>query len=325
MNRRMNLFLLEHMSKILFIFVLIVFGLLSDKFLTYKNFLNIFVQTSHLAILATGMMFVLLLSSIDISVGAIMYLCVAVVGAFFVDSGILTMFFVAICVGAIFGFINAMIVLRFKIVPFIATLATFFIGRALALTLTETRLVMFPMEFLRVNKVTFFGIHWTIWCMFFVIFIVWIMLNWTRFGRYLYAIGANKNAAQKSGIPIFLVTVGAFTICGLLAGLASIISISQVGAASTNFGLQKEFAAISAAVLGGTSLFGGRGNVFGVLFGAILIQMISNGLGIINANPYIYPLITALIIFIAVLADSQKTHMIQKIERRKIRIHEILH
>jgi ribose transport system permease protein len=111
-----------------------------------------------------------------------------------------------------------------------------------------------------------------------------------------------------------------YVFCGMLAGIGGFISWSQTAAAATTFGYGMEFPVIAAAVLGGTSLTGGRGSVIGSVFGAVLIQTVQNGLVLINANPYIYPLVTSAIIFIAVLLDSQRTRVLERLTRRQIRV-----
>jgi ribose transport system permease protein len=146
-----------------------------------------------------------------------------------------------------------------------------------------------------------------------------VTLTQTPFGRRIYAVGENPEAAKKAGINVPRTLVAVYLICAALAGIAGFVSATQVGAASPTFGLEKEFAAIAAAVLGGTSLFGGRGGVVGTVFGAVLIQTVNNGLVIINANPYVYPLVTASIIFLAVFVDSQRSRILEAMNRRTIR------
>jgi ribose transport system permease protein len=142
----------------------------------------------------------------------------------------------------------------------------------------------------------------------------------TPFGRQIYAVGADPEAAAKAGIPVRRVVFSVYCISGLCAAIGGIVSASQVAVASSTFGLQKEFSVIAAAVLGGTSLFGGRGGVVGTVFGAVLIQTVESGLVMINADPYLYPLVISVIIFLAVLVDSLRTNLLAKLERRLIRV-----
>jgi ribose transport system permease protein len=153
--------------------------------------------------------------------------------------------------------------------------------------------------------------------------LAWVALNRTPFGRQVYATGYSSEQARKAGVNTRLVLGAVYAISGLCAGVGGILSLAQLGAVSPTFGNGKEFTAIAAAVLGGTSLFGGHGNVFpGTLLGALLIQAIENGLVIVNADPYVYPLVTAGIVFLAVLSDSLRTGLLARLTRRTIRIEE---
>jgi ribose transport system permease protein len=146
------------------------------------------------------------------------------------------------------------------------------------------------------------------------------LLTRTPWGRQVYAIGHDMEAARKAGIRVGAILFCVYVACAVCAALSGIVALTQTGAVSPSFGQQKEFAAIAAAVLGGTSLFGGRGNVLpGTLFGAILFQTVENGLVIVNADPYLYPMILAGIIFLAVLLDTSRARLIQNLNRRKIR------
>ena len=145
-------------------------------------------------------------------------------------------------------------------------------------------------------------------------------LKLTTFGRQVYAVGADPDAAAKAGINVKRIVFAVYCICGVCAAIGGLVSASQVAVASSTFGFQKEFPVIAAAVLGGTSLFGGRGGVVGTVFGAVLIQTVENGLVMTNADPYLYPLVISVIIFIAVFIDSSRTTVLEQLERRKIRI-----
>lgn len=307
---------------ILFAIVIALFSLLSDRFLTVQNFLNILTQSSHVAILGIGMTFVLLIAGIDLSVGAIMFLAVAVMSIYVPDATPVTGFLTCLAVGIAFGAVNAAVITWVRIAAFIATLSALFIGRGIALYITETRMAFMNMDILSLGRLAYLGIPWAIWVFAAVFLVAFVTLRSTPFGRQLYAIGENRSAALKAGINVNAIQFAVYVISGACAGIAGFVSITQVGAASATFGLEKEFAAIAAAVLGGTSLFGGRGGVVGTVFGAVLIQTAYSGLVIINANPYIYPLVTASIIFVAVFVDSQRVRILETINRRTIRVEE---
>lgn len=190
-------FFLKNFSIFTLVGVFIFFGILSDKFMTTQNLLNILTQSSSIAILAIAVSFVLLAASIDISVGAIMYLTAASVGVLLPDVPLVLMFLGAIAAGSVFGLVNGFLVARFRLTAFIVTLSTLFIGRSVALALTETRMIMAPSEVLLLGRVEFLGVTSAIWITVAVMLVSYLLLNWTPFGRHLYAIGANPEAARK--------------------------------------------------------------------------------------------------------------------------------
>jgi ribose transport system permease protein len=314
--------LLNNASLVFFIIVLLLFGSLSSKFLTLSNLLNIVTQGSSTAILAIGMTFVLLTAGVDLSVGAIMFVSAAVAGKLMARG---CPVFVAMALipllGMLFGAVNAAFITRIKLVPFIVTLATLYVGRGFALWLTETRAMNLPEEFQKIGASSLLGIPVPILTLLAVGALAHFVLKHTPFGRQVYAVGNNLEHARKAGIPARSVLMSAYVISGLCAGIACIVSLAQLGAVSPTFGNQKEFTAIAAAVLGGASLFGGRGQVFpGTIIGALLIQTVENGLNIVNADPYIYPLVTSVVIFVAVLIDCTRHKRNAVLHKRKIRM-----
>lgn len=320
---RLRLLLLQNAPLLLFVLLLATFALLSERFLTPSNFLNILAQASHIAIIAIGMTFVLLVAGIDLSVGANMYASCIVVALYMKGMHPVFGFTVAGALGLLFGAFNALMIVKLRVPAFIATLSTLFIGRAIALYLSGVKMVGFGREILLLGRTSYLGVPMAIWIFLAVFLIAWIVLRQTTFGRQIYAVGADPEAAKKAGIDVPKILFAVYCICGLLAGIGGMVSATQVAAASSTFGFQKEFPVIAAAVLGGTSLFGGRGGVVGTVFGAVLIQTVENGLVMTNADPYVYPLIISAIIFIAVLVDSIRTGMLERLERRKIRVEPI--
>ncbi|MEZ5863166.1 MAG: ABC transporter permease [Geminicoccaceae bacterium] len=322
-GRRLALLALQNAPLIAFVVVLVIFASLSDRFLTLSNFTNIVTQSSHIAIMAIGITFVLLTAGIDLSVGAVMYVGVAILALYLGDLPVVVSFPLIALLGLALGAVNGFFVVQMRgLHPFVITLAMLFILRGAALWMTDTRMVFVAEPIMSLGRTSYLGVPWAIWMFAAVFASAWIVLRETPFGRQVYAVGQDPVAAGKAGINVPLVLFAVYCICGLCAALGGLVSIAQVAAASSTFGFQKEFPVIAAAVLGGTSLFGGRGGVIGTVFGAILIQTVENGLVMTNANPYIYPLVTATIIFIAVLIDSQRTRILEAMGRRKIRVEE---
>lgn len=319
-RRRLLLIILQYAPLLLFAALFITFGLLSDRFLSLANFRNIVTQATHVAVMAIGMTFVLLVRGVDLSVGSIMYLVAVVMGLYFSDLPLAVSIPAILLVGLVFGAVNAWFTTYLRIASFVVTLATLFIGRGLALYLSETRMIFQSDTVQTLGRSSALGVPWAIWILLIVAIIAWVVLTQTPYGRQIYAVGADPDAAAKAGIRVRPIVFSVFCISGVCAAIGALISVSQVGAASATFGYQKEFPVIAAAVLGGTSLFGGRGGVFGSIFGAVLVQTTENGLVMLNADPYLYPLVNALIIFVAAWVDGRRTAITERLEQRKIRI-----
>lgn len=317
---QLGLRLLNQASLILFAVVLAVFGALSPAFFQPANAVNILIQTSSTGILAVGMTFVLLTAGVDLSVGSIMFVAAAVGGKLILGGWSLpAVLLVMLGIGALYGALNAIFITRLAIMAFIVTLATRYFGRGLGLRITETRAMNLPESFYELGAARILGVPLPVLIFGIVVLLAHLTLTRTPFGRQIYAVGADLEAARKAGINTRLVLFVVYVICGLCAAAAGIVALSQAPAVSPSFGNNREFMAIAAAVLGGTSLFGGRGAVFpGTVLGAVLIQTIDNGLNILNVNPYLYPLITSGVIFAAVLLDAIRNRVLAGRNRRRI-------
>ncbi len=306
-------FFLKHAPLVLFALVITYFGISSSKFLEPRNFLNILVQSSSTGIVAVGMTFVLLTAGVDLSVGSVMFVAVAVAGKLvFTGTPVPLAFTAALAVGSVAGMLNAFFVTRFRIAPFIVTLAMLFIARGFGLWFTKTRAMNMPDAVTGLGNSSFLGIPLPVIVLGAVCITAHLVLTRTPFGRQIHATGSNPEAARKAGVNTTRILTIVYIICGVCAALGGLVALTQTGVVSPSFGQRKEFDAIAAAVLGGASLFGGRGSVLpGTLLGAVLILTVQNGLNIINADPYIYPLVTAGIIFLAVLLDSLRNKSVR--------------
>ncbi|MBP9902969.1 MAG: ABC transporter permease [Verrucomicrobiota bacterium] len=317
---KLGLRLLNQSSLILFAGVLLLFGLLSPVFFQPANAVNILIQTSSTGILAVGMTFVLLTAGVDLSVGSIMFVTAAVGGKLILGGWSLpAVLLVMLGIGVLYGALNALFITRLAILAFIVTLATRYFGRGLGLHITETRAMNLPEAFYQLGAARIIGVPLPVLIFGAVVLAAHVTLTRTPFGRQIYAVGADVEAARKAGINTRTVLFAVYVICGFCAAVAGIVSLSQAPTVSPGFGNNREFMAIAAAVLGGTSLFGGRGTVLpGTVLGAVLIQTIENGLNILNVNPYLYPLITSGVIFVAVLLDAVRSRVLARVNRRRI-------
>lgn len=299
--------------------LIVSFGVIAPRFLSVENLGAILVQSSWLILVALGMNFVLLAAGVDLSVGAVMYIAAVAVGMGLPNAPVWLCLLCSMIVGALCGAINASLIVRLGLPAFIVTLAFLFVGRSLGLFFSSTRIVHASASVANFGRSSLLGIPVPLWIAGFAIAVAWLLLDRTTLGPYLRSIGADAEGARRAGVPAKAVTWSVYMLCGAFAGLGGFISLSQTSAASAAFGQNAEFLAIAAAVLGGTSLTGGRGNLWAPVIGAVLIMTVQNGLAMINANPYAYPVITGAVIFIAALLDSIRSRLQVRLERRAVR------
>ncbi len=322
MTRAPSQLFLESAPLILLAGVVAVFAVIAPGFHQPGNLLNMVAQASSTGIVAVGMTFVLLTAGVDLSVGAIMFIAAAIGGKLLLQGSPIALVLPAmVLIGVVAGSINALLITRLRLIPFVVTLATLYLGRGFALWITETRAMNLPDAFITLGSSRIAGLPTPVLVFAGVVLVAHVALRHTPFGRQVCAIGHDLSAARKAGVATGRILAGVYVISGCCAAIGAIVALSQLGAVSPRFGLQKEFSAIAAAVLGGTSLFGGRGNVFpGTVLGALLMQTVENGLVMANADPYLYPVVTSGIIFLAVLLDSLRNRLLATRRRRVVRV-----
>jgi ribose/xylose/arabinose/galactoside ABC-type transport system permease subunit len=319
--------LLRNAPLILFALTFLVFGLLSERFLQLDTLVNIVRQASYIGVIAVGMIFVILTGGIDLSVGSVMYLSAVIAGIWVLGPGgpIWLAVLVIAVVGAVAGLLNALWITRFKIAPFIVTLGTQAIFKGVGLGISQSQGINFPPEILAIGSTDLFGIPSPIVIFLGIALAAHLVLRFTPFGRQVYAVGEDLGAAKKAGLADTRILTLAYLISGLLAAIGGLVLVGQFGNVNAGFGNNKEFDAIAAAVLGGASLFGGRGNIFpGTVLGTVLVQMVTAGLIFTQVDLYLQPLVFGGIIFLAVMLDSLRTTLIVRLERRTIRQARVL-
>jgi ribose transport system permease protein len=286
--------------------LVIAFSLASPRFFTVQNAVNVLVQASAGMILAAGMTWVLVTSGVDLSVGSLMFLCAAMFGKLTqADVSPILAVAAALAVGPICGLAHGVLIVRGGISPFIVTLASLFLLRGAGLWISRTRAMNLPESFTQAAAFAPLGIPMPVWVALWTVGVLHWLQTRTAWGRQAYAVGFDPVAARKAGVHVRSVLMRVYALNGACAALAAMTSLAQLGAVSPTFGKDREFEAIAAAVLGGASLFGGRGKVFpGAVIGSLLVALVFNGLNVMNANPFAYPLLTAGIVFLAVLLDS---------------------
>lgn len=274
-----------------------------ETFLTSFNLQNILRQNSFTVILACGMTLAILSAGIDLSVGSVVALA-GVVCAWFVAHGYgIPLGLLAGCVvGALTGGVNGLFVTRVRIPPFIATLATMMVVRGLALKFTGARTIPIPADSLEAFAGLSDGFTPVV-VMLAVVVATWLLLTRTPFGRHVYAVGGNPEAARLAGIRVPRVLLGVYVLCGAMAGLAGVMVASRIGSGYPNAGLFYELDAVAAVVVGGTSLFGGRGSVWGTLAGAFFIGILNNGLNLYEVQEYDQRIVKGAVLLAAASLD----------------------
>ncbi len=296
---------------VLLIFILIV-SFLSDSFLTSGNIINVLRQTSVNAIIAAGMTFVILTGGIDLSVGSIFAFSGAV-AAFLLADGqpALVAVGAALLIGLAIGIGNGFFIVRWNLQPFIVTLATMTIFRGATLVFTDGRPISTGREaeallFGKIGSGSILGMPTPILLMILVFALSYFILKHMRIGRYIYATGGNQEATRLSGVSIAKVKLFAYGICGLFAALAGVIITARLSSAQPTAGAGYELDAIAAVVLGGTSLAGGVGSIFGTVMGAMIIGILNNALNLLDVTSYYQQLAKGLVILLAILLDRKE-------------------
>ncbi|MEK9198110.1 ribose ABC transporter permease [Ureibacillus sp. 179-F W5.1 NHS] len=293
------------------ILLIIVVSILNPSFLSIANIFNVLRQVSISAIIAFGMTFVILTGGIDLSVGSTLALTGAIAASLLASGTdpFLTMG-IALIIGLILGAINGVIITKGKVAPFIATLATMTIYRGLTLVYTDGRPISGlgdHYSFQLFGKGYFLGFPVPVVTMVIAFVILYFILQKTTFGRRVYAVGGNEEAAKLSGIHTDKVKIAVYAITGFLAALAALILTSRLNSAQPTAGESYELDAIAAVVLGGTSLNGGKGWIFGTLIGALIIGVLNNGMNLIGVSSFWQQVVKGIVILIAVLMDRKKT------------------
>jgi ribose/xylose/arabinose/galactoside ABC-type transport system permease subunit len=292
---------------ILFAFALVCIALswLSPVFFTRINILNVIRQSSIFGIMGVGMTFVILTGGIDLSVGSMLAFSGAIAaGLLKAHAPLLLVIPAALGVGALLGFVNGFIITVGRITPFITTLAMMSVARSLTLIFCNGYPISgFPPSFRFIGGGDILGLPFPIIVFLLTVVLATVILRETRLGRYTYAIGGNEETVRLSGISTTFYKTMVYVFSGLTAGLSAIILCSRLNSAETVAGTGYELDVIAAVVIGGTSLSGGRGTVWGTLVGALLISVINNGMILLGISPDFQQLVKGLIILGAVLLD----------------------
>ena len=285
--------------------IVVVFSLLSPNFLTQQNILNILQQSSINACVALGMTLVIIAGGIDLSVGPTAAIA-AVVVAVLMAAGVPIALAIplALIVGMTAGAFNGVLVAYGGLQPFIVTLGTLSLYRAIALIYTGGNPIFgIPPEFRALTNSSILGVPSPVLIIAVLALVVWVVLNKTPLGEYFLAVGGNQEASRIAGVPVSLTKIASYVISGGLASVAGLILVGRLGAADPTLGNLWELDAIAAAAIGGASLMGGKGSIVGTLLGAIILGSLRNGLTLMNVQAFYQLLATGIIILVAMLID----------------------
>lgn len=299
--------------------ILIVIGVgisfISPYFLTSKNLVNVLAMSSIPIIFAFAQTIVILTGEIDLSIGAIMAIS-GVVSALiikFLEVPLPLAVLAGLAVGGLMGYFNGLLISKVKLPSFIATYGLRIAITGFAIAILKGYVVYgYPENFRFVGVGRWGNIPVIIFVMLLVLVIMWVVLNRTTFGRRIYAVGANDEAAMMSGIDVGKTKILVFVIAGVLAACAGILQVSRLNAAESSSGAAMLLPAIAAVVIGGTSMFGGEGGVIGTVIGALIMNVIQNGLNLIGAPSILQQFIVGLIILFAVIVDQTVRNMTEK-------------
>ena len=281
------------------------FGLASPHFFSIENITNILIQSAVHTIIALGMTMVMATAGIDLSIGAMLALSsIVTAGLIKTGTGTLTAVLAGIGSGAVMGLINGAGVGWLGMSPFIVTLGTAGIYRALALIITQARPIYgLPMELRRIGIGRIAGIPISVLIALGAAAVVFYVMNWTRFGTNARAVGDNDQGAFRMGVSTAVTRIGIYAASGAAAAIAGLVVIARLNTAEAIAGLGIELEAIAAVVMGGTSFWGGEARVIGSLFGTWLIAVLYNGLTLTNVPSYYQQLVVGLVFISAVIVD----------------------
>ena len=304
-NRKIWLIARKYATMFILVIFLIAMAFLSDRFFTFKNLTNVGRQISLNAILALGMTLVIISGGIDLSVGGVCALGCCVCAKILNSTGSsLLAIAVVLLIGLAVGAFNGFVVSKTGIAPFIVTLSTVSIIRGITLVMTNASPMPISIAaFKFIGQGTLLGIPFPIYITLILAIITAFVMNKTVFGRYVYAIGGNERSAVVAGIQVKKVKISVYMVSGFLAAFTAIIYTSRLSSGVPSLGDGFEMDAITAAVIGGASLAGGQGHIWGTMIGAVIIGILNNALNLLNINSYFQDIVKGVVVLLAVLFD----------------------
>ncbi len=286
---------------------LIGLGRANDRFLTLDNLLNQGRLMTEIGLIALPMTFVIITGGIDLSVGAIVGLCAILLGYSWKTFGLPLPLAIAFSlgVGTLAGFLNGLVITRLKAPPLIVTIASLAFYRGLAEGISKARSVRgYPEWFYTLGQGEWLGVPAQLWILGLAIILFGVALDRTAFGRTLYAIGSNETAARFSALPVDRAKLIVYTLSGLMSGVSAFVLVSRVTTTRSDMGLGYELDVVAAVVLGGASIFGGSGTIWGTVIGLVMIQLLKNGLALTGVKGDATIMVIGVVLIASVLIAS---------------------
>ena len=305
-REKTRMFMGKYGIGVVLLFMMIGISIIEPAFRSGSNMINVATQVSINAMISYGMCLAITTVVIDLSVGAQLALVSCTIGQLITNSGwnVWSACIVALLVATVWGFINGFLVSKFNMFPFVVTLSTQLIIRGFAQVISGGQSIpVTNSTFKQIYSAKAGILPVPIILLIVVTVVMYLLLHWTKYGRYVFAVGDNMQAAIASGVNVFKVKTIAYTISGLLAGIAGIIFTAKTGSAQSNIGVGYETDAVAACVLGGTSFAGGITTIPGVLMGIFIIGFIYNGMNLIGIDSYYQSMTKRIVIILAVLLD----------------------
>ena len=303
---RVKEFLLKYSFAIVFVLLVVYLSFATSKFLTVSNIVNVFRQVSNQGIIAVGMTMILIMGQIDLSVGALVAFA-AVLNAIFLKWGLSIPLSILATLGVtcLWGVLNGYVTARFRLHAFLVTMATMTLIRGVTYTLTGGYPVGgLPQDFFIYGSGQLGFIPYPVLYMIAIFMLGAFVMSSTTFGRSIYALGGNEDAARLSGINVERVKIGVFVVSAAVSGISGLVLSSRLMAGSPEIGIGWELDIVAAVIIGGTNIVGGEGKLSGTLLGVLFIGVLSNGMILLDITPYMQQVVRGLVILGAVILNS---------------------
>jgi ribose transport system permease protein len=285
----------------------VIFSVISPTFRTPDNFINILQQSAIIGVIACGMAIMIVAGGFDLSVGAVAAAAGVLAGVISIEAGVGAGIVAGLLLGLAVGAVNGTLIAKVGINPFVATLGSAAVVQGLLFVMTEAKPIFnLPETWSTIGFWRLGGIPSGVLVLIAVALLTWALLRFTLLGKWIYAVGSNKEGTRRSGVRVDRVVISAFTIGGILAALGGILLVTQSNVGQPAAGTTYALAAIAAVVVGGTPLTGGSGGVSQAIIGTLILGVLSNGLSLLSISPYWQPTATGILVVLAVAIESQR-------------------